>query len=65
MKKELSYTDAMQELELLVRDIEEGKLSIDDLTSKVKRATELVHLCKEKLHATDKELEKVLAELEV
>ena len=27
MKKELSYTDAMQELELLVRDIEEGKLS--------------------------------------
>ena len=64
MKKQLNYTDAVTELETIVKEIENGNLTIDDLTSKVKHATELVHLCKTKLHETDKELEKIMKELE-
>ncbi len=38
--------------------IESGELDVDALTDKVKRASELIAFCKEKLTRTDKELQK-------
>ncbi|HBT85030.1 MAG TPA: exodeoxyribonuclease VII small subunit [Porphyromonadaceae bacterium] len=67
MKKEIknmTYTEAKKELEEIVSSIESGKLDVDALTDKVKRASELITFCKEKLSKTDKELQKILEELD-
>ncbi len=59
----LTYTQAKQELEEIVSAIESGELDVDALTEKVKRASELIAFCKEKLTKTDKELQKILDEI--
>lgn len=59
----LSYTAAKQELEQIVSAIESGKLDVDALTEKVKRASELIAFCKSKLTTTDEELQKILNEI--
>lgn len=60
MKKELTYEEAMTQLEAIVQQIERGELSIDALSAKVKEATELVQKCKEILHTTDEAIDKML-----
>ena len=62
--KKMSYSQAKKELEEIVTFIESGKLDIDALTNSVKRAAELISLCKQKLAKTDKELQKILEEIE-
>lgn len=59
-ESELTYSQAKQELEEIVSAIESGELDVDALTEKVKRASELIAFCKEKLTKTDKELQKIL-----
>lgn len=64
MSKQLSYTRAFEELQKIVREIEEGKISIDELSAKVKRASELIKICKTKLTATETDVSRILQELE-
>ena len=59
----LTYSQAKQELEQIVSAIESGELDVDALTEKVKRASILIAFCKEKLTKTDKELQKILDEI--
>ena len=59
----LTYSQAKQELEEIVSAIESGELDVDALTEKVKRASELIAFCKEKLTKTDEELQKILDEI--
>ncbi len=58
------YKDAIQEIESIVEEIENETVDVDVLTEKVKRATFLIKLCKEKLKTTDTEVKKVLKEFE-
>ena len=51
-------------LDFIVADIENGDLDVDILSEKVKEATRLIKLCKEKLYKADEEVKKVLEELE-
>ena len=60
----MNYTEAKNELNLIVQSIESEELDIDTLTQKVKRATELIAFCKEKLTKTDNELQKLLDSIE-
>ena len=62
-KQELTYTKAKQELEQIVKSIESGTLDVDALTDMVKRASELITFCKEKLATTDDKLKKLLDEI--
>ncbi|MEJ6582754.1 MAG: exodeoxyribonuclease VII small subunit [Crocinitomicaceae bacterium] len=64
MSKELKYTDAFEELKQIVSDIEDGEISVDELSIKVKRASELIKLCKEKLTSTEEDVNQILKELE-
>lgn len=67
MKKEMekkTYTEAKKELEKIVSSIESGELDVDALTESVKKASELIAFCKEKLTRTDKELQKILDDIE-
>jgi len=58
-KAKFSYDKSYKELQVILADIESGKISIDDLEVKVKKARELIKLCQEKLRATEKEIEKM------
>lgn len=64
MSKPTSYSDAIEELEDIVRDIGQESISLDQLSTKVKRASELIRFCKKQLHTTEAEVEKVLKELQ-
>lgn len=48
----------------IVEDIEQGELDVDVLSEKVKEATHLIKLCKEKLFKADEEVKKILGELD-
>lgn len=64
MSKEIKYTEAFDELQKIVVDIEDGEISVDELSIKVKRASELIILCKEKLSSTEEDVNLILKELE-
>ncbi len=61
--KKMTYEQAAEQLEAIVKQIESGDLGIDALSDKVKEATELVKICKEKLHETDASITKMLDEI--
>ena len=62
--KEQKYTEAFEELQEIVSDMEDGNISVDELAEKVKRATILIRICKAKLSATEGDVQKILKELE-
>lgn len=64
MENKLTYTEAITELEAIVEEIENEDISVDDLSKKVKRASELIRLCKTKLTKTEQEVNEVLKEIE-
>lgn len=61
--KELSYQEAIEELEQIVSAMEAGELPVDELSRKVKRASELIKVCKTVLHETTEEVNNVLKEM--
>lgn len=64
MKNEkLNYTDAYEELISIVNDLEEGEISVDELTAKVKRASELIQFCKGVLRKTELDVDQILEEI--
>lgn len=58
--KQFKYEDAIHELEGIVDSMENGEMDIDSMTAKLKRAQELIKLCKDKLTKTDAEIKKIL-----
>lgn len=64
MEKNLSYTEAFEELQEIVSEIEHGEISVDELSQKVKRAADLIRICKQKLRTTEEDVDKILKELE-
>lgn len=64
MNKENNYTTAFEELQQIVRDMEDGEITVDELSVKVKRATELIKICKNKLTSTEEDVNQILKELE-
>ncbi len=64
MAKQLTYIEAFEELQQIVNNIEEGETGIDQLSEKVKRAAELIKICKNKLISTESDVNKILDELE-
>lgn len=60
-----SYNEQINRIEQIVAEIESGELSIDQLTAKVKTATELLRECKKRLVTVEEEVNKILQEPEV
>jgi exodeoxyribonuclease VII small subunit len=63
-KKNLSYKEAIAEIEEILGQLENNELDVDELSEKVKRVSNLVTLCKEKLHNTEQEIDKILKEMD-
>ena len=64
MENEMTYTAAFEELQQIVADMEDGEITVDDLAVKVKRAAELIKICKLKLTSTEEDVNAILKELE-
>jgi exodeoxyribonuclease VII small subunit len=60
----LNYTQAFEELQAIVAEMENGKISVDELAIKVKRASELIKTCKNKLTETEGDVQKILSDLD-
>lgn len=59
-QNEISYTQAMEKLQSIVEEIQDETIDVDELSTKVKKATELISMCKEKIQKTELEVETIL-----
>lgn len=59
----MTYERAHTELENIMQDLQEDRISVDDLTAKVKRAAELITFCNEMLRSTEAEVERIVKKL--
>ena len=64
MNQEPGYTEAFEELQGIVSEIERGNISVDELSVKVKRAALLIGICRNKLTQTEGDVKAILQELE-
>ncbi len=61
---EMTYKQAVEELEEIVREIESGELDLDDLLKKVDRAAVLIIFCREKLKNSEVKFNEVIKKME-
>ena len=59
-----NYAQAFEELQQIVREIESGQINVDQLSEKVKRATQLIQICKSKLTTTEEDVNRILKDIE-
>ena len=60
MKKAPNYEEAVSQLEEIVQKMDSGELDIDMMSPELKKAQQLIKLCKDKLTKTDEEIKKIL-----
>ena len=63
-KKNITYTEAITEIEEIINKIEQDELDVDQLTERVKRVAYLLKICKSKLHETEEEVENILKDMD-
>lgn len=56
---ELSFEEALQKLETLVRELESGRIKLDDAVAAYEQATTLKKFCEDKLKAAQLKIEKL------
>ena len=61
--EKLTYAEAVKELEEIVARMQSENCDIDKLSAYTRRAIELLRFCRERLTATDEEIQKCLEEL--
>ncbi|MDD4489169.1 MAG: exodeoxyribonuclease VII small subunit [Paludibacter sp.] len=65
-ENKMTYSETIAELEKILRQLENTEeVNMDVISSQVKRASELIEFCKRKLYTLDKELEKMITEIEI
>jgi exodeoxyribonuclease VII small subunit len=63
MEKPETYQKAFEELQMLVRKMENAEISVDELAEMIKRATLLINICRKKLTDTEEEVKLLLEKL--
>lgn len=64
MGNKLSYTEAFEELQQIVAEMENSEISVDLLDARVKRAAVLLKICREKLFKTEQNVLESLKAIE-
>ena len=59
-KEKIKYDAAVAEIEEILEKIEEGDLGVDELAEKVNRVSQLLKICRDRLHATEEQINKIL-----
>jgi exodeoxyribonuclease VII small subunit len=62
MEKTLKYEALMAELQAIVKKMESDELDVDQLSEQLKRAQELIKLCKDKLTKTEADIKRILSD---
>ena len=62
VRKDLKYEEAMATLEHIIARMENNELDLDTMSEELKKAKQLIKLCKDKLTKTDQEIRKLLNE---
>ena len=57
--KDLSFEEAIQQLETIVRELESGRIKLDDAVSAYEKAISLKQLCENKLASAKLKIEKL------
>lgn len=65
MGNKISYAEAFAELEQIVSEMENSEIGLDMLDAKVKRASVLLKICRDKLHKTEENVQESLKGLDV
>ena len=59
----MTYEESLKQLEDIVRKMEAGDYSIDELAEKLTLAQQLITQCKDKLSKSDTEIKKILEKI--
>ena len=60
----MTYREAIEELETILRALETDAVDVDDLTSRVERSAELIRLCRHKLRHAETSLDRIFDTLD-
>ena len=60
----MTYNEAIQELETILRSLETDQIDVDDLTARAERSAELIRLCRHKLRHAEASLDRVFDSLD-
>ncbi|MFV0483999.1 MAG: exodeoxyribonuclease VII small subunit [Bacteroidales bacterium] len=63
MNNEISYSEALDKIEAILEQIENGELDVDQIAEQVKNASNLFKICQSKLKGAQEEVEKILKEM--
>jgi exodeoxyribonuclease VII small subunit len=61
---DLAYVDAIDELETILAELEGDEVDIDVLGARVRRAAELIGLCRDRVATARLEVERVVVDLD-
>lgn len=61
-KEEFSYDKTMAEVETIVKRIESGECKIDELTEQIKKAAQLIELCRKKLQSIEDDVKETISD---
>ncbi len=59
-KKIVKYEEAIAQIENILSKIRTEEVSIDELSAEIKRATELITLCRERLQKVEAEVKSII-----
>ena len=60
MEEQLTYEQAMQKLEQMASQMEQGKIGIDEMAERLREAQKLMKYCHEKLYEAEKNCNSLL-----
>lgn len=63
-KKNFKYSEAIDELNSILADLESERIDVDEVSAKVKKAIELIKLCRDKISKTELEVRAIVKEFE-
>lgn len=63
MSEELTYQAAITELETILSELETSAIDVDQLSTRLGRATELVRFCRDRLTVVQADVDDVLKDL--
>jgi exodeoxyribonuclease VII small subunit len=63
-EREIGYAEALAELEAILDELDGDEVDVDVLGSRVRRAAELLRLCRDRIASARFDVELVVAELE-
>ncbi|MBO4745145.1 MAG: exodeoxyribonuclease VII small subunit [Bacteroidales bacterium] len=59
-ENKITYETALKELNDIYQSMEDNAIGVDELTEKLKRASDLIKICRDKLKLTEEESKKIL-----